>query len=192
MVDEYKNIENLLERFFDGLTSNEEEQQLYDFFSETDIPEHLRKYIPVFNYFETGIIDETKEEKIEIIPIELKKQRRESTIYWGLGIAASVLLIFSFYFGFVRDSKDFDRYEGSYIVQNGVRITDPDLIRGELERAEREALERQKEAMLLLQNVSKTSDNYGHLEKELIQRHYGFIEDIPDENIRKIIKENLN
>ena len=40
--DEYIYIENLLERFFEGETSNAEEQELYAFFARPDLPEHLR------------------------------------------------------------------------------------------------------------------------------------------------------
>lgn len=40
-TEEYKYIENLVERFFEGQTSNEEERVLYEFFARPDIPAHL-------------------------------------------------------------------------------------------------------------------------------------------------------
>ena len=63
--DEYIYIENLLERFFEGETSNAEEQELYAFFARPDLPEHLRGYKPVFGYFETGIAREVETGKPE-------------------------------------------------------------------------------------------------------------------------------
>ena len=41
-ADEYIYIENLLERFFEGETTNAEEQELYAFFARPDLPEHLK------------------------------------------------------------------------------------------------------------------------------------------------------
>ena len=46
--DEYTYIENLLERFFEGETSNAEERELYAFFARPDLPEHLKSYKPLF------------------------------------------------------------------------------------------------------------------------------------------------
>ena len=60
-ADEYIYIENLLERFFEGETTNAEEQELYAFFARPDLPEHLKNYRPVFGYFETGIAGEMEE-----------------------------------------------------------------------------------------------------------------------------------
>ncbi|MCS3063106.1 hypothetical protein NXX40_10920 [Parabacteroides distasonis] len=39
-TEEYKSIEDLLDRFFEGQTSNEEERVLYEFFARPDIPAH--------------------------------------------------------------------------------------------------------------------------------------------------------
>ena len=47
-TEEYKSIEDLLDRFFEGQTSNEEERVLYKFFARPDIPAHLERYREVF------------------------------------------------------------------------------------------------------------------------------------------------
>ena len=47
---DYKYIEQLLERYWQCETSLQEESILRAFFSQPDIPEHLRKYIPLFTY----------------------------------------------------------------------------------------------------------------------------------------------
>jgi len=47
-TEEYKSIEDLLDRFFEGQTSNEEERVLYEFFARPDIPAHLERYREVF------------------------------------------------------------------------------------------------------------------------------------------------
>ena len=62
-TEKQKHIEQLLERFFDGQTSNAEEQELYSFFNSSDVPEALKSYQPVFGYFETGIREELNEKE---------------------------------------------------------------------------------------------------------------------------------
>ena len=47
---DYKYIEQLLDRYFDGLTSTAEEQILKIFFSQQDIPAHLEAYADIFRF----------------------------------------------------------------------------------------------------------------------------------------------
>ncbi len=72
---DYKYIEQLLESYWKAETSEEEEQILHAFFSQTDIPEHLLKYRDLFIYgqkekeldvlgddFDTRLLEMTKQE----------------------------------------------------------------------------------------------------------------------------------
>ncbi len=45
---DYKYIEQLLERYWEGETTLQEESILRTFFSQPDIPENLRKFQPIF------------------------------------------------------------------------------------------------------------------------------------------------
>ena len=47
---DYKYIEQLLESYWQGETTLQEEAILRNFFSQQDIPEHLRKYKALFTY----------------------------------------------------------------------------------------------------------------------------------------------
>ena len=47
---DYKYINQLLDRYWKGETSLEEEQILRSFFSQICVPEELAKYRPLFNY----------------------------------------------------------------------------------------------------------------------------------------------
>lgn len=47
---DYKYIEQLLERYWQGETTLQEENILRSFFSQLDIPEHLQKYKALFTY----------------------------------------------------------------------------------------------------------------------------------------------
>lgn len=47
---DYKDIEQLLERYWQCETSVEEESRLRDFFSKEDVPAHLLRYKNLFVY----------------------------------------------------------------------------------------------------------------------------------------------
>ena len=49
------NIEELLEQYFEGRTSAEEEATLRRFFASVDVPENLKMYKPLFTYFDDEI-----------------------------------------------------------------------------------------------------------------------------------------
>lgn len=127
---ENKKTEELIDRFFEGLTSNREEKELYAFFAQENIPEYLQKYKPVFAYFETGIRDEK--------PVDFMKvssQPKKKRIWIWSGIAASLLLVTGLRILHPEDSEHFNPYEGSYIIRKGVKISDPEIIRPEIERS---------------------------------------------------------
>ena len=43
-----KNIEEYINRFLDGETTNAEEQAIYRFFCTGNVPAHLKEYAPMF------------------------------------------------------------------------------------------------------------------------------------------------
>ena len=45
------NIKILIEKYFEGLTSLDEEQQLRDYFRQENVPQELEMYKPLFQYF---------------------------------------------------------------------------------------------------------------------------------------------
>ena len=47
-----KDIETLLNKYFEGETTCEEERRLRRFFAEGLVPEHLEEYRPMFAFFE--------------------------------------------------------------------------------------------------------------------------------------------
>lgn len=88
---ELANIEKLLNKYFEGNTSVKEEEILKKYFSSKQIAPHLEEYQPLFNYFTIS-----KREALSK-PIQLKSHRRN----WNwIGIAASLLLLFSVYTGY--------------------------------------------------------------------------------------------
>ena len=189
-MNNYEHIEELIQTFFDGKTSNKEEMELYSFFSGDNIPEHLQSYIAVFQYFDTGIEKEFNNN-------ESKKELKKPTPkirHWStwVGIAASFLLLVTVFSKIVQNNNDsFDPYEGSYIIRNGVIITDMDVIRPELE-ATIAAVNRQQESIEKMINMSYQIEDYDQIEKRIENEYCELINSFPDENARKIVQEILN
>jgi len=82
---ELAKIEKLLESYFDGNTTLDQEQELRLFFKTSSVPPHLEIYQPMFMGFE-----EAKEETShrEVTLEEPKTKQR----FWKLSIAASLLI----------------------------------------------------------------------------------------------------
>ncbi len=104
-----KEIEQLLNKYFDGETSVEDEKQLRDFFLNDEVPEHLKKFADLFRYFEQAGHDEISVEAlIEQIPddtaVSSKKPGR--VIYWVTRVAAVfIILIVGFATGIIYQQK---------------------------------------------------------------------------------------
>ena len=121
-TEEYKSIEDLLDRFFEGQTSNEEERVLYEFFARPDIPAHLERYREVFGYFECGIaLDFIETPELRLPAKEISYKRK---IGWAIAVCvAASLLLFLVNTVFMNQNASFNPYEGSYIVRNGVILS---------------------------------------------------------------------
>ena len=108
-IDEFKTIQDLLDKYMDGATSNEEEATLRKYFEEhgNDIPEEWESYRALFSYigFEQMNLsqilkEEEKEEDFEKKDIEKeelpKKEASRSRWlkYFGTSVAAAAIIAF--------------------------------------------------------------------------------------------------
>ncbi|WP_439431931.1 hypothetical protein [Segatella copri] len=110
-TNEFKTIQNLLDKYMDGATSNEEEATLRKYFEEhaNDIPEEWESYRALFSYigFEqmnlSQILKEKEEKEIEKEDIEKKEEERISKKeasrsrwlkYFGTSVAAAAIIAF--------------------------------------------------------------------------------------------------
>ena len=192
MKERNGHIKNLLDRFFEGQTSGKEERELYHFFKQDDIPEEFAQYKQVIKYFESGLAEELgipayagMTGAVEI-PLQRKHSSKKKWIVWG-SVAASFLIMLFTSLYFLQNRESVDPFEGSYIIRNGVRITDLDLIRPELEATLQKTLLQQLESEL---DELLLADN--SLEIEIIQQiqaHYNrILENIEDEEIRNEVE----
>ena len=187
MKEKNEHINDLLNRFFEGQTTCNEEQELYLFFMQDDVPEEFIRYKPVIKYFESGLADE----------LGLSVQRPSHTahtskkrwIVWS-GVAASFLLMLFTSLYFLKNKDASDPFEGSYIIRNGVRITDINLIRPELEATIQKSIKQQLETEQFFADFFQVDNR---VEMEILQQmfsHYDrILENIQDEEIRKEVRK---
>ena len=191
MKQDYKRIEELVDLFFEGQTTNEEERELYTFFLNEDIPEHLLPYRQVFAFFETGIKEEFNHQTEEPENSQLTHKKRITI--WA-SVAASLLLLISFgIYHFTRE-KEFNPYEGSYIIRNGVKITDPKIVIPEIEKTLYMVQQQEKKQDELLRSLEELNkeDPYEKVVREIKQQQLKWVEQVTNEDIRKEIMEILN
>ena len=88
-IDNPKDIEQLLQRFMDGLTSVEEEHRLGDYFRQNDVPEEWSAYKEMFAFFDEGMPQGRYDEP-------RKQRNRRPVALWTafVAVAAAVALFF--------------------------------------------------------------------------------------------------
>ncbi|MDP5044939.1 MAG: hypothetical protein NWQ06_08170 [Leeuwenhoekiella sp.] len=98
------NIENLLERYFEGDTSLEQEAKLREYFTSDEVAPHLEEYVPLFTAFAKA-----KQERFNR-KIELPQTKRS---WQWVPIAASILLCVGLFLTF-NTKKGTDNDLGTY------------------------------------------------------------------------------
>ena len=137
MNDEIKRIQNLLDKYMDGTTSNEEEATLRKYFEEhsNDIPEEWESYRALFSYigFEQMNLSqilkgEEKEEDFEKKDIEKEKASRSRWLkYFGASVAAAAIIAFML----VGIQKIAQPQPECYAVIDGKVYTDQEFVHHE-------------------------------------------------------------
>ena len=129
-------ILTLIERFFEGDTSLEEEQWLYDYFKQTkDLPQELEAYSEMFLDFDAITLDDapsvemTEAEPTNSLPkveqtIALNPPKYRSLWKQVVGIAAMIAIIVGSVWSYqtYQDIQLQNIYGGSYMIVDGKRI----------------------------------------------------------------------
>ena len=99
-MKDYNHIERLLERFYNAETSEQEEQELKDFFHHGEVPPHLLAEKEMFMQLQASDAPEGMEERLgnlidqwELSEQKTQKKRRIFHLQWVGSIAASLLLV---------------------------------------------------------------------------------------------------
>ena len=123
----FQTIEKLLQKYFEGETSLQEEDQLKSFFLKDDVPPHLMSLKQLFITYtrekEINVLDEQFDEdlmsRIESDKVISIRRKQKSRIYMISSIAASIILIiaFSLYFNTATKSIE-DSFNDPQIAYN--------------------------------------------------------------------------
>jgi hypothetical protein len=127
-----------IEKYFEGLTSLDEEQKLRDYLQQENVPQDLEMYKPLFQYFvserETAtsfvwarLIAPLQPNKTPLQPH--KGGRKRFWLRWGSIAAAACLLLFISVRLFLNTSGTLPETSQAYI--DGKKYTDIELIRTE-------------------------------------------------------------
>ena len=144
MNDEIKRIQNLLDKYMDGATSNEEEATLRKYFEEhgNDIPEEWESYRALFSYIgfeQMNLSQILKEEEKEIekediledeeknIPKKEEASRSRWLKYFGTSVAAAAIIAFLI----VGIQKIAQPQPECYAVIDGKVYTDQEFVHNE-------------------------------------------------------------
>jgi hypothetical protein len=130
-----KQIETLINKYLDGLTSNDEERQLRKYFAHAgnDIPKEWKALKALFAFEMKESEEAQSSEGAKIISIRHRNRR----ISWIITAAACVAITLVFTFGRVASPKN-------YAVVDGKKYTDKEMV--------------ERQAMEALDNVS-SDDN---------------------------------
>lgn len=135
-----RKIEELVNKYFDGETTCEEERELRRFFTQERVPEHLKEYRPLFAFFEEENRQLTTK-KVEKPPLRKKTIPFRTRLTYALsGIAAGLLLLT----GIAGIHRHFNALPDSYVIIDGKCYTDENLAR--------------EQAMAAFRNVSMDED----------------------------------
>lgn len=131
MRNDYSHIEELIRKFFDGKSSNAEEKELYDFFSREEIPESLSRHRNMFLFFNNDFNCALRNHQ-DSYPVICRKRKhiKYSNIISGIAASAIIVMVMITYL-FSGYNNDFNVNERNYIIKNGVKSYDPDLIEKE-------------------------------------------------------------
>ena len=118
MNDNLLRIRTLTDRFFDGDTTPEEEQELYDFYRMEDIPEDLRPHQELFK------------DLAALTTLSPTVEQRQHRSRWWIAAAAIALLLTiggTTLYHYQREDECV-----AYIY--GERVTDRDVVLGEMQK----------------------------------------------------------
>ena len=129
-INEFKTIQNLLDKYMDGATSNEEEATLRKYFEEhgNDIPEEWESYRALFSYIgfeQMNLSQILKEEEKEIEKEEAP--RNKWLKYFGTSVAAAAIIAFML----VGIQKIAQPQPECYAVIDGKVYTDQEFVHHE-------------------------------------------------------------
>ena len=119
------NIDGLLNKYFEGETTLEEERMLRTYFNQDNLPEHLKEFAPMFNYIEDErvaleVLKEISDASPALTVTKKRKAILSKSLYISAVAAACIIAVFFLF----SPGKSNSNGSESYAWINGKRITD--------------------------------------------------------------------
>jgi hypothetical protein len=156
----------LLQRYFDGATSLDEERELQRYFAKSDIPDSLKVYRPMFAFFD--------EERAVQPPVRKPVIRRLRLLSIVTGIAASIAILIMVglpkqqsdnFIYYVNGQRIYDETAAMALAENKLQMLAQSMQKAQNSMA---TFDKVQESVQPLQQFSKISDIYQQMEKILI------------------------
>jgi len=156
----------LLERYFDGATSLDEERELQRYFAESDIPDSLKVYRPMFAFF--------GEERAVQPPAQKPVIRKLRLLSIITGIAAGIAILIMVgmpkqqpdnIIYYVDGQRVYDETRAIALAENKLQMLAQSMQKAQSSMA---ALEKVQESVQPLQQLSKISNIYQKVERILV------------------------
>ncbi len=144
---DYKLMEQLLEKYFEGETSLKEESRLRDYFQHEDVPEALRPYQPLFQHLEEERAHELSSDFDRKLLRQLEEARPGTRVRylsartWVLRIAAAFVIGLGLWWAYVSQNSfqtrqqagiDWSKYEVQ-TPEEAFRLTSSALLKASSE-----------------------------------------------------------
>lgn len=139
-MDKLHYIESLVEKFLEGRTTNAEERELYKWFATADVPDKWSDLKAMFAWYAEGMHDKAAPAK----PKPHMTIRRRWWVAAATAVAAcAAVIVVLLPHGNTEPQMRYNIYEGSYIVEAGIRYDDIEVIEDDIEElfARAEAIE---------------------------------------------------
>jgi hypothetical protein len=118
-----EDIKILMDKYFEGTTTCEEERQLRSFFATDEVPDEWAVYKPIF-----ACLDE---ERQKVMTVQHTARRRPLYLHylWG-SIAAAILIVLG-----IAGYDYLSQQDTNYVIINGEKSTDIRLARQQAQKA---------------------------------------------------------
>jgi hypothetical protein len=156
-------VQEMLQRYFDGATSIDEERDLQRYFAESDLPEPLKAYRPMFAFFA---------EERAVKPPKRENRRIRLNLSVITGIAASIAILFTVglpkmksgnddYVYYVNGQRIYNETAALELAENKLQ-----LLAVSMQKAQNSmtSFDKVQESAQQLQQFSKISNAYRKLE----------------------------
>ena len=112
---ELNKIEEIVEKYFEGESTVNEEKILQHYFSSGNVAPHLEQYTTLFTYFVTAKNEQYTEDVSTFKTLKLQKSSKKVNFLW-FSVAASVLILMGIgvYFFYASESLNTKEGLGTY------------------------------------------------------------------------------